>query len=68
MGDMKRRDSKGEVVLCHDHDKARLEALVRMGGCVVGWVDGFYRIAPPRTAVRGHQTAHSAPNADSAGK
>ena len=32
------------VLLCSDHDKRRLEALMERGGRVVGWVDGFYRV------------------------
>lgn len=35
----------GRVVLfVNDHDRARMEALESIGGKVVGWVDGFYRV------------------------
>lgn len=60
-----KRDTR--VVLVPDRGGREAE-LVERGWRIVGWVDGFYRIAPPRTVARGHQTAHSAPNADSAGK
>ena len=32
------------VLLCHDHDTARLAKLIEDGGRVVGWVDGFYKV------------------------
>lgn len=34
----------GRVVFVHDHDKARVESLEAVGGRVVGWVGGYYRI------------------------
>ena len=35
----------GRVVLfVDDHDKVRMKALEAVGGKVVGWVDGFYRV------------------------
>lgn len=64
---MDRRRDNRHVVRLHDHDK-RVDALVSNGWRVVGWVDGFYRLQAPRTAARGHQKAHSATNADLAGK
>ena len=32
------------VLLCHDGDTEQLARLVGMGGRIVGWVDGFYRV------------------------
>ena len=33
------------VLLCSDRDKERLDDLIDLGGRVVGWVDGSYRVA-----------------------
>lgn len=63
----KRNEKSKQVILVRDHDP-RVADLTERGWRIVGWVDGFYRLQAPRTAARGHQTAHSAPNADSAGK
>lgn len=60
-----KRDTR--VILVPDRD-GRVAELIERGWRIVGWVDGFYRMMPPRTAARGHQTAHSAPSAGSAGK
>lgn len=38
------------VVLCHDHDDARREALEAAGGLIVGWVGGYYRFIVKRAA------------------
>ena len=32
------------VLLCSDKDRARLNDLIALGGQVVGWVDGNYRV------------------------
>ena len=63
----KRAKRDARVILTPDRD-GRVAGLIERGWRIVGWVDGFYRIAPPRTAVRGHQTARSAPSADLANK
>lgn len=65
---MEKRAKRGtRVILVPDRD-GRVAELIERGWRIVGWVDGFYRMMPPRTAAMGHQTAHSAPNADLAGK
>ena len=42
------RTRHGYIVLVQDHDQRRLDALVRRGGKVVGWVDGRYRVWMPK--------------------
>lgn len=44
----KRGAPNRRVVFVHDHDETRLEAARAAGGCVVGWVDGMYRVLMPR--------------------